>query len=373
MLTRDDEVTLTPDEQEQFDLDHADSEVCAIRETLPNMSATADVFEKAINIYKQRLRANSGDAALCKYGCKCSKHYQPAATSGDAQAVIGQYRPGIDGPYIPPMVYDPKLGKMVTTRPPAQAVASPENCTTDERETRTVGPHGGLNEKMPSPTGSDLADPLFNAIWNTCKTWDVNAPEYYVGYCGLNGSHVMLIVNAIRAANLHPPAPAESATSGEGRLETLPADVVAMCKNRGWSMHWTHRGAYLHLESSELIEAIRGKHGDPAKEAGDVLMVLMSITEYAGIPWPTVLQNARSKCDEMMVKPHYAGEEWSAPPAIAPQHAELVGRFGVLAGLVREVMHSHADKESCDYNTCDDGLCAWCETAAAALSGGRSA
>ncbi len=60
-------------------------------------------------------------------------------------------------------------------------------------------------------------------------------------------------------------------------------------------------------------------------------------------------------------------------PAIAPQRAELVGRFCVLAGLVREVMHSHADKESCDYNTCDDGLCAWCETAAAALSGWRSA
>lgn len=42
--------------------------------------------------------------------------------------------------------------------------------------------------KMPNPTEQDLIDPVFNAIWNVTKTWDVNAPEYYEGYCGLNGS-----------------------------------------------------------------------------------------------------------------------------------------------------------------------------------------
>lgn len=89
----------------------------------------------------------------------------------------------------------------------------------------------------------------------------------------------------------------------------LAADVVKMCAKRGWSMHWTHRGAYLHLESSELIEAIRGKHGDPLHEAADVLLVLMSITEYHGIPWGDVERQARAKCDEMMMRPRYAGEE----------------------------------------------------------------
>jgi hypothetical protein len=94
-------------------------------------------------------------------------------------------------------------------------------------------------------------------------------------------------------------------------LEKLPPRVLAMCKKRGWSLHWTHRGAYLHLESSELIEAIRGKHGDPADEAGDVLLVLMSITEYAGIPFSTVLTKATTKLEHLESSPPYAGEERS--------------------------------------------------------------
>jgi NTP pyrophosphatase (non-canonical NTP hydrolase) len=92
-------------------------------------------------------------------------------------------------------------------------------------------------------------------------------------------------------------------------LECLPAKILTMCKKRGWSLHWTHRGAYLHLESSELIEAIRGKRGDPADEAGDVLLVLMSITENAGIPFSTVLIKATAKLQHLENSPPYAGEE----------------------------------------------------------------
>lgn len=88
---------------------------------------------------------------------------------------------------------------------PSQAVTEGDSCATDsERGMRLVGPHGGLKEAMPSPTDADLNDPLFEAIWQATKTWDVNAPEYYKGYCGMNGSHVMLILAAIRAL---PPAP----------------------------------------------------------------------------------------------------------------------------------------------------------------------
>lgn len=72
--------------------------------------------------------------------------------------------------------------------------------TTDsKRGPRLAGPHGGLLETMPNPTEADLADPMFEAIWQATKTWDVNSPEHYLGYCGMNGSHVMLILNAIRA------------------------------------------------------------------------------------------------------------------------------------------------------------------------------
>jgi NTP pyrophosphatase (non-canonical NTP hydrolase) len=98
----------------------------------------------------------------------------------------------------------------------------------------------------------------------------------------------------------------------ESAIYDLPKRIIAMCKARGWSMHWTHRGAYLHLEASELIEAIRGKHGDPVEEAGDVLLVLMSITEYAEIPFWKVIDKAIGKLTHLENAPHYPGEEYEA-------------------------------------------------------------
>ena len=93
--------------------------------------------------------------------------------------------------------------------------------------------------------------------------------------------------------------------------ESLPKQVLDVCKKRGWDLHWTHRGSYLHLESSELIESIRGK-GDstPLEEAADVLFVLMSITENQGIPWSDVEDQLQKIVNELNDKPHYKGEEY---------------------------------------------------------------
>lgn len=51
-----------------------------------------------------------------------------------------------------------------------------------------------------------------------------------------------------------------------------------VCRVKRWDTGWSARGCYLHLESSELIEALRGK-GDSSREeeAADVLLVLLSI------------------------------------------------------------------------------------------------
>ena len=57
------------------------------------------------------------------------------------------------------------------------------------------GPRG--MDAMPNPTQEQTNDPMFLAIWEIIKHWDVNVPEYYVGYCGATGSHVMLIFNAL--------------------------------------------------------------------------------------------------------------------------------------------------------------------------------
>ena len=93
-------------------------------------------------------------------------------------------------------------------------------------------------------------------------------------------------------------------------LNKLAARVLGMCKYRNWSLSWLARGVYLHLETSELIEAIRGK-GDstPLKEAADVLLVLMSITENAGIPFNRVIETLEEKLVYLEQAPPYPNEE----------------------------------------------------------------
>jgi hypothetical protein len=42
-----------------------------------------------------------------------------------------------------------------------------------------------------------LADPLFWKIWEAIKTWDINVPEAYGGYCGATSNHVQWILDVI--------------------------------------------------------------------------------------------------------------------------------------------------------------------------------
>lgn len=50
----------------------------------------------------------------------------------------------------------------------------------------------------PEPTPEMLNDPLFNAIWNVVKAWDVNVPAVYTGYCGATGNHARAIYDAVK-------------------------------------------------------------------------------------------------------------------------------------------------------------------------------
>lgn len=55
-----------------------------------------------------------------------------------------------------------------------------------------------VRPEWPSPTEEQINSPQFNAIWNVIKSWDVNVPDQYFGYCGANGNHVVAILNALR-------------------------------------------------------------------------------------------------------------------------------------------------------------------------------
>jgi hypothetical protein len=58
-----------------------------------------------------------------------------------------------------------------------------------------------MNEQVnwPDPTPEMLDDPVFNAIWQTIKRWDIHVPVVYSGYCGATGNHVRAIFDAIKA------------------------------------------------------------------------------------------------------------------------------------------------------------------------------
>lgn len=87
---------------------------------------------------------------------------------------------------------------------------------------------GFFDISMPSPTERQLASHDFQVIWDVIKSWDVNVPEYYEGYCGANGSHVALILNALYPVDLCEAADeirrAERKRDMETRVFTLNLD-----------------------------------------------------------------------------------------------------------------------------------------------------
>jgi len=58
------------------------------------------------------------------------------------------------------------------------------------------------NFLWPDPKPEDLKTEDFNSIWNCIKTWDINVPKAYSGYCGATGNHVMAILFAIGKRNV---------------------------------------------------------------------------------------------------------------------------------------------------------------------------
>lgn len=52
----------------------------------------------------------------------------------------------------------------------------------------------------PDPTPEMLERPDFNAVWDCIKSWDINVPGAYGGYCGATGNHVRAILDAIASS-----------------------------------------------------------------------------------------------------------------------------------------------------------------------------
>ena len=48
------------------------------------------------------------------------------------------------------------------------------------------------------PKPEELKAPEFNVVWDCIKSWDINVPQEYEGYCGATGNHVCAILDAIK-------------------------------------------------------------------------------------------------------------------------------------------------------------------------------
>ncbi len=88
------------------------------------------------------------------------------------------------------------------------------------------------------------------------------------------------------------------------QLKTLRLRILEMMVKRGWSTHWIHRSAYLHLEAAELAEAVRGKRGDPLAESGDVLITLLALSGHG---LPEIIAAAEDKLRSLETCPPYKG------------------------------------------------------------------
>jgi NTP pyrophosphatase (non-canonical NTP hydrolase) len=94
----------------------------------------------------------------------------------------------------------------------------------------------------------------------------------------------------------------KDATTTDG----LRSSILQMMAKRKWSTHWIHRSAYLHLESAELAEAVRGKRGDTLDESADVLITLLALSPHE---LDQIIEAAKRKVALLMIKPPYAGEQ----------------------------------------------------------------
>jgi hypothetical protein len=99
------------------------------------------------------------------------------------------------------------------------------------------------------------------------------------------------------------------------RTPSIRTRILTMMECRGWSTHWVHRSAYLHLEAAELAEAVRGKRGDALDESADVLMTMLALSPF---DLDVIVAAAEAKVSHLMDAPPYKGEEHAASPEPAP-------------------------------------------------------
>lgn len=89
-----------------------------------------------------------------------------------------------------------------------------------------------FKKPMPNPTPETLESPLFEAIWQVIKSWDVNVPDHYNGYMGASGSHVQMILDALPKL-----IPESRIQELETRVEVMERETKQIADESGCMRH----------------------------------------------------------------------------------------------------------------------------------------
>lgn len=83
-------------------------------------------------------------------------------------------------------------------------------------------------------------------------------------------------------------------------FDSLARQVLDVCHLKRWPLTWDHRGVYLHLEASELIEAVRGGRNDKIKtEAGDLLFTFIALLASSGVQFGDAVEALQHKINTL--------------------------------------------------------------------------
>ena len=82
-------------------------------------------------------------------------------------------------------------------------------------------------------------------------------------------------------------------------LEFLADQCLAESKRKQYPLDILSAGGYLHLEVSELIEALRGKRGNAEHEAADVLFQLLTIIRSRRLNIDRILKRLEKLAPEL--------------------------------------------------------------------------
>ena len=72
-----------------------------------------------------------------------------------------------------------------------------------------------------------------------------------------------------------------------------------VCDIKGWGKDWKEGGSYLHLEASEFVESLRGKHGIPEHEVADVLFVLLAMVKHHNVNLQETIKYINKKLEKI--------------------------------------------------------------------------